>query len=119
MVVLPWRQPSRPKDWRTSDGESCRQPSSRNRLPATYQFNPVLLLAPPYSASPSRLPKLPPLTEMDPPGSVRPLLVVIDTAPPSVLSPNNGFDPGIKATSSMAIFGIRSHATTSPKGWFC
>ena len=55
MVVFPCCHPSLPKDWRTSDGESWRQPSSRNRLPATYQFKPVFVLDPPYSASPSRL----------------------------------------------------------------
>ena len=33
-------QPSLPKNWRTSDGESSRHPSSKNRFPATYQLSP-------------------------------------------------------------------------------
>ena len=52
------------------------------------------------------------------PGLVRPSLVSIDSAPPSVFRPNNGFEPGISVVDPMAMRGIRSQLTTSPNGWF-
>src|SRR6185503_3642422 len=101
-LVFEFCQPSRPKNCRTLDGERSRQPSSKNRLPARYQLSP-LELDPPCSNSPALRPKLPPLTL----NSVRfpslPSLVCSESAPPSVFSPNKGLDPGISATSEIAI----------------
>ena len=50
------------------------------------------------------------------PGSEKPVLVSIDSAPPSVLSPKMGFDPGIRFSEEMAAVGMRSQFTVSPNG---
>ena len=50
------------------------------------------------------------------PGALSPSLVLTVTAAPSVFNPNTGSDPGMSAISAIAIFGIRSHDTTSPNG---
>src|SRR5579859_6447812 len=115
MDVLPCVHPSFPKTCRTSDGESTRHPSSRKRFPAKYHDQPFVL-DPPCSNCPARRPKLPPLNSTDVPGFAKPSLVRIEIAPPSVFNPYSGSDPGISVNSSIAIFGIRSHATTSPNG---
>src|SRR5258707_4983334 len=102
MEVLLCSHPSLLNPCRTSEGENWRQPSSRNKLPATYQLSP-LAFEPPCSNSPALRPKLPPLTWSVVPGWLRPSLVSMEIAPPSVLSPNSGFDPGIIASSDIAI----------------
>src|SRR5262245_38994808 len=108
-------QPSLPKSCRTFEGESGRHPSSKKRLFARYQFQPALL-EPPCSASKVPRPKLPPFTCKLVPGCLLPSFVCTESAPPSVLRPNTGLDPGIKVASEIAIRGIKSQETTSPNG---
>ena len=110
-------QPALPSNWRTVEGEWLRQPSSPNRWPATYQFSPEAF-DPPCSNSSARRAALPNTAWMLVPGSLRPSLVWIASAPPSVFSPNSGFEPGISAIDDKAMRGIRSQLTTSPNGWF-
>src|SRR5580704_17183481 len=112
------RQPSLTNPCLTSEGESKRQPDSWNAFPARYQLNPVAL-PPPYSASTDFRLLLPYNTCPLQPGKLTPSLVVTEIAPPKVLSPNTGFDPGISAISETVLRSIRSQLTTSPKGWFC
>src|ERR1700722_13280529 len=114
-LVLSVRQPSRANPWRTSEGESKRHPDSWNMLPATNQLNPVAL-PPPYSPSAAFRPLLPYVNVASKPGFVTPFLVWTDSAPPRVLSPNSGSDPGTRVISEIAILGIRSQLTTSPNG---
>ena len=68
-----------------------------------YQLNPVAL-PPPHSAS-TRLPSAAAVQELvrSMPGLVTPSLVVTDIEPPSVLSPNTGFDPGISVISEIGV----------------
>src|SRR5271155_2116298 len=113
--VLFVRQPSRANPWRTSEGDSVRQPDSWKPRPERNQLNPVAL-PPPHWASTDFRPLLPynrlPLR----PGLLTPFLVWTESAPPSVFSPNRGSDPGTSVISEIASLGIRSQLTTSPKG---
>ena len=45
-----------------------------------------------------------------------PFLLVMLMAPPRVLSPYTGFEPGMTLTLSTMSWGSRSQDTTSPKG---
>src|SRR5262245_5405869 len=114
-TVLGRCQPTLPKYCRTLDGELSRQPSSKKWLLAKYQFSP-LLLAPPCSKSNVPRLKLPPVSWIVVPAFLTPSLVWTERAPPSVFRPKTGFDPGINVVSEMAIRGMRSQFTTSPKG---
>src|SRR5262249_30837444 len=90
-----------------SSSKTCAAAKSPNRSPCT----PALARASlrphePYSSVPSS------------PGSENPVLVSIDSAPPSVLRPKIGFDPGITLTDRIAFEGTRSQLTVSPNGSF-
>src|ERR1700733_1141368 len=113
--VLSVRHPSRANPWRTSEGESKRHPDSWNAFAPRYQLNPVAL-PPPHSASTAFRPLLPYVNVPSRPGLVTPFLVWTDSAPPRVFKPNKGSDPGTSSISEIAILGIRSQLTTSPKG---
>src|ERR1700728_1883397 len=108
--VLLLCQPSRANPCRTSEGESKRQPDSWNPSPVKNQLNPLGLFPPP-SPPASLRPLLPYNTCPPQPGLVRPFLVWMESAPPSVFSPNSGSDPGISSTSEIASLGIRSQLT--------
>ena len=71
---------------------------------------------PPYSISVLLRPKLPPDTSSLPPGCEKPLLVRRASAPPRVLRPKAGLEPGIRSMPAIAELGIRSQFTVSPKG---
>src|SRR5580658_9249011 len=116
--VLSVRQPSRANPCRTSEGESKRQPDSWNPSPERNQLKPVALPTP-HSASTDFRPLLPYSALPLRPGLLTPFLVVTESAPPSVFSPNKGSEPGTSVISEMASLGIRSQLTTSPNGWFC
>src|SRR5580692_7691067 len=113
--VLFVRQPNRANPWRTSEGESKRQPDSWNPRPERNQLKPVAL-PPPHSPSTDFRPLLPYKTFPLTPGLVNPFLVWMESAPPSVFKPNRGSDPGTSVTSEIASLGIRSQLTTSPNG---
>src|SRR5512139_2773491 len=69
----------------------------------------------PPSAAISARPNDPPETEAPPPGARNPSFIWIVSAPPSVLSPNTGFDPGRSCIDATAFLGRRSQFTTSAK----
>src|SRR5579863_2247713 len=113
--VFSRRQPSRANPCRTSEGEPTRHPDSWKAFAARNQLNPIAL-PPPHSASTALRPLLPYVNDPLRPGLPMPSLVWTASAPPSVLSPNRGSDPGITVISEIAFFGIRSQLTTSPNG---
>ncbi len=79
------------------------------------QWKPPAVLLP-ISASRLRRRNEPNSASIEAPGSEKPLLVRSERAPPSVLRPKRGFDPGISAIELIAARGIRSQFTLSPKG---
>ena len=100
------------KSWRSLLGDRSRQPSSSSPLKATYQSKGPW--SPPCSASTFQRPKDPPDTPSDVPGKSRPFLVRMASAPPSVLRPKIGLEPGMTSIPEMASLGMRSQLTVSP-----
>ena len=89
------------------------QPSSSNSVSAP---KPAKLPSlPPADSCSCRRPKEPACTSACTPSLLKPLLVRSEIAPPRVLSPNSGLEPGKRSKRSIAFSGIRSQFTTSAK----
>ena len=74
--------------------------------------------APPVSKLTAFRPNDPPSTSIDVPGLSFPFFVLTTSAPPRVLSPKIGLDPGRTLTLDTAFMGMRSQFTIEPKGSF-
>lgn len=72
----------------------------------------------PVSKLSARRPNDPPSASIDVPALSFPFLVLTTSAPPSVLRPNIGLEPGRMLTLDIAFMGIRSQFTMEPKGSF-
>jgi hypothetical protein len=98
------------------DGDARRHPSSPKTRPAA---NTAQRSRYPPNENPTSCRRNDPVSRCTAaPGSVNPVLVSIDSAPPRVFGPNIGFDPGVRFTDRMAWVGIRSQFTVSPNGSF-